>query len=64
MITFVRCVTERVYLDDKLVGIIEQNESGGFQYVPRGFRKVKGDVFATLVECKNSLIGETNASDN
>lgn len=44
-----------VRLDGKIVGTIRRCADGYF-YTPKGSRK--GEIFETLVECKQSLMGE------
>ena len=43
-----------VYNENKKVGIIKKDNSG-FYYEPKG-TKFKGVSYATLTECKNSLL--------
>lgn len=46
--------TVKVKVDGKYVGDIK-SVSGGYQYFPKGI-KSGGDVYATLQECKDSLL--------
>lgn len=45
-----------VRLDGKIVGTVKHCADGYF-YVAKGSRR-KGEIFETLVECKQSLVGE------
>jgi hypothetical protein len=47
----------RVFLGNRLAGVIAQTRDGKFQYRPKG-SKVYGDKFDTLAECKKSLEGK------
>lgn len=55
MITF----EPKVYVmkDERLIGIIDQNDYGRFLYVPKGelYSSIK-DTFSTLEECKKTII--------
>ena len=52
-----------VRIDNKFIGTIrnvpaDYSTAGGFRYIPKGQAKpsgIKGEVFPTLAECKNSL---------
>lgn len=44
----------RVLLDGWYVGTIRP-VSGGYAYFPKGCRSQSGDIFPTLMACKNSL---------